>query len=1366
MAKKSKSKTEQASISTTTLNSTSSNSKKKNDKNSSSPTPNDDIKKPSRGLVIGENFGWTGKLPVTLLNEHVQKQKWNKVQYDMIKRSQGFIGIFTLSWENPKTKETLSIKFQPQYQPKQTTNEARHMTATYVLHRINYIKNMKMLLPLIFRDYWNELEIERLKTLKENKLKHDKIYNINPFVVLLEQQDIQAKLEKEKENQKNQNLKVQKPVISLGQNNNHVDSRSTTTKPIRSAFSPKVWENACMFDIPSDIRLDIENSVKELLEWNNEKINESKNIDQEIVNKLIFLGFRESHVLESLNYTSSTFIDSLEWLIFHIPEDDLPPLFSKSNKDSDVIFTISQNLKTELALKRLKNSGFDNDDILKIFKENNENEFETSIKLTQLLSTKPHLEETVEDGQVLWDQEIEALQSTHDIKYNDNEKNVVTIPLNPEGINESKAISVKIFKSSNYPNEIPGIQLILSENYNLANYIKISIIGNLINQLYFGECMIFSIIEWLEINIIKIIQNPGPLMIYDKNEKSNKDVSIETTANKKLRNNKRNIKQDIGFIKSSYINRKQLLQKSIEERRKLPAWNKKDQLIKLINNNQITLITGETGSGKSTQIVQFILDDLNAKGDFSSTILCTQPRRISAIGLASRVSEERNDTIGDEIGYMIRGESKTTSNTRITFLTTGILLRMFQNLSNTDEDSNFFKNLKCLFIDEVHERSVDGDFLLIMLKNLLKKFKNLKIILMSATIKLDKFNKFFNQTLNHEHIEGRTFPIKDIYLDEILDSLNYKMEIGGELIKPRSDSTFFNKGNINYDLIAKLVVYIDKQLQIENNNGSILIFLPGVPEINKAIREISHELSNSWILPLHSSLSSQDQKKVFKSPPSGLRKIVVSTNIAETSITIPDCVVVIDSGRSKSMYFDNQLNSTKLIEEWCSKAEIKQRRGRSGRVTKGICYHLYTTEIENSMLLEPIPEIKRIRLENLYLIVKSMGINNVESFIKSGLDSPDSTSLEIAKQHLINIGALNDESLTNLGKYLSFLPTDTNTGKLLILGCIFGCLDYCSTLAAINSIGNIFQYNLENRDKIKNIMNKYSDNQGDLIAMTNLYYEYCNNKNSNKKFINDNYLSYNALKDIKTTKSQYKQLLLEFGFFKEQNVSGKPNYNLIKAIIAGSFYPNIARVQLPNKKFIKSSQGSLEIDPDAKLIKYWIKNDHKNDESDNNNLPASRVFIHPSSIFFDTSNKNFEIDETTLVDEFGNLDFEKAKSITTNSSNQSNPLKFPFISFRSSHFSSKLYIRDITPLNILSTLLFGGKFDYDLSSSNGIPSKGIILDQWLPIRTWCKNGVLIKQLRKLLDNVIDDKLSQSKQQSLSNSNDDHVIDIIVKILSL
>ena len=334
----------------------------------------------------------------------------------------------------------------------------------------------------------------------------------------------------------------------------------------------------------------------------------------------------------------------------------------------------------------------------------------------------------------------------------------------------------------------------------------------------------------------------------------------------------------------------------LERRSKLPAWRKQDLIVDLINSNDVVLITGETGSGKSTQVVQFLLDDLVKKSDFSKTkIICTQPRRISAIGLAERVADERCVNCGEEVGYVIRGVNKTKSTTRIRFMTTGILVRVLQG------DKSFLKN-SIVVIDEVHERSIDTDLIVILLKNLMGKIPGLKIVLMSATVNVDVFKNFFS-SLKTCHIEGRTFPIQDYFLDDVLKALDFKIKrekidfdnIDDEddkaledasYLRPTADSKFFRSGQINYDLLTETAFHVDKRLKSERNNGSIIIFLPGVGEINRCCDRLrSADSSKSLvILPLHSALTPDDQKRVFNKY-ANKRKIVVSTNIAETSIT-------------------------------------------------------------------------------------------------------------------------------------------------------------------------------------------------------------------------------------------------------------------------------------------------------------------------------------------------------------------------------------------------------------------------------------------------------------------------------------------------
>lgn len=1356
---------------TQTLASTNTKSKKKKDV---TPTPSTTATqattpKPQRGLAIGDNFGWTGKLPVTLLNEHCQKQKWGKCQYDMSKKATGFVGIVTLTWENPKTKELIPIKFYPNYSPKETTNEARHMVATFVLHRINYIKNMKMLLPIIFRDYWNELEDERLKLLKENKELHDKRYNTNPFTVYLQQKENEEKKAKERQIKEQNELKTKKPTISLGTKSSTNSATSATTKPLKiesdtRKFPKKVWEQAPFIDIPSDIRTSIEHSIRNHIDWVNtdqDLLINNPSMAKTASEKLSALGFRESHIKESFNY-SSRFSESLEWLLFHIPEDDLPQSFVKTDKDSKVQLKISQNLEMEYLMKRMANSGFDQDEILEVYNANNNDEHKTCVELTKMLLPQP-LESLVEpESQEIWNEEIEGLEMTGiPVKH---EKNVATIKL------EHNFLNVKIFKSENYPNEIPGIHIVVSKNgYTLANYIKLAIVRELLKYLtdHIGQCMIYTIFEWLNDHVNKIIENPGPLMT---TEKVTKKVVVSQKGNKKDHNKSVTFisDKDIELVKESYKKRKHSdeFKEMLIQRSKLPAFAKQESLMTAINSGQVTLITGETGSGKSTQVVQFIMDDLYSKGDFTTKIICTQPRRLSAVSLADRISKERVDEVGSETGYIIRGENKTSSNTRITFATTGVLLRMLQS----SKKNGVLKNIGYILIDEVHERSVDADFLLILLKKMIKSMPKLKIILLSATISVDTFINFFEKPLTPLHIEGRTYPIQDFYLDSILAESEYKFQNSdGEFITPLADSHFYKSGNLNYELIAHVTRFIDKRLTQEaKQDGSILIFLPGVLEISNTIKEINKLSDNKFMaLPLHSGLTSAEQKSIFKTAPKGKRKVVVSTNIAETSITIPDCVAVIDTGKSKNLFFDHKLNTTKLIESWCSQAEVRQRRGRAGRVTAGTCYHLYTKETFEAMQKQPIPEIKRTRLENLYLVVKSMGISNVNEFLSSGLDAPDKSSLDKANQFLHEIGALQENSLTKLGNYISYLPTDPQSAKLLILGCIFGCLDICLTLAAISSTGSPFINSYEQRDKLKQIQKKFGNGQGDFISMANAYNAYMSNKS--KRFLTENYLSYTTIKDITSTRSQYLSLLVELGFVNRKlddscNKNAE-NWPLIRGIIAGAFYPQVARIQYPDPKYFKSSSGSIEIDPDARQIKFWIKSDGE--------LPAARVFIHPLSVLFNDNNSDFTLDEnykdflSKVSTDDGSIDYEKAReqymqlAAQTPKSNVPMLLKDAFVAYRSSHHTTKLYVRDLTPTSTFATLLFGGDFSYDLNITLGQTSPGIVIDNWLPIRTWCKNGVLIKHLRRLIDSVIDEKLSNPESPL-----DEDIFKVIERIINL
>lgn len=1383
-------------------------------KKSKNLSPSPDAKafpKPQRGLAIGDNFGWTGKLPATLLFEHCQKQKWNKVIISMRKSSKGFIGVVDLLWENTKTRETIHLKWQPDTDllpPRESTNEARHFAATYAMYRLNYFKNLKMVLPSLFRNYWSDMEARRLEVLKKDKVYHDKIYNANPFQVHLDGEAAQELKEREKKAKDNSNAKIKKPMTNILLSDAKIKPKPSSKSITRDSvllnsfpIGKKAWENAPFVDFPSEIRASIENSIKRHINWieSTRKKSVEKNDMQNWLSRLSQIGFRPSHAQEALNYTS-TFIDALEWLLFHVPEDDLPQYFAKREEDRSLSFKISKNIKIEYVVQRLSDSGYDKDEILAVLKENNYDEHLTAIALTHKI-TGCEVTSMTGPGDNrfdLWIDELEGIEmiGSNKVEFSLGSKKVVSLLLNISGIS-TDLLLVKLYFPNNYPHQFPGVQIIVNDSsYRLANYIKLSIIRHLYafvsGSNLLGDCYLYTLVEWLEGNASSVIKNPGPLLISPQTKKFDSHQKKDSPIiNRRRGRTDKLLSADIEAIQRSYraIQGSKELKRSVEKRKELPAWLKKDELVNIICSSKVTLVTGETGSGKSTQIVQFVLDKLSAGGNFKSKIICTQPRRISTIGLAERISDERCLTVGEETGYIIRGENKTLKTTRLLFVTTGVLLKMLQShLSLNDGVSSMFDDLEFIFIDEVHERSVDSDFLLNILKKIIGKLPKLKVILMSATINLDIFIKYLPTDLKKIHIEGRTFPIEDVYLDKILSETDYSMSTNDdEFIKPKADSNFFKTGRINNDLIAKLCVYVDSKLQLESNLGSILVFLPGIMEISQCIRNIEDEFRRCkkkvWCLPLHSALSAKDQKRVFLPLPSDVRRIVVSTNIGETSITISDCVTVIDSGRSKNVFFDPLSNTTRLVENWCSRAEMAQRRGRSGRIQKGTCYHLYTKETENSVLSQPIPEIRRTRLENLYLLIKAMGINNVAEFLREGLDSPEEHYLDKAQSLLSEIGALDSEgNLTHLGKYLSLIPTDLQAGKIMLLGCIFGCVDICLTLAAICSSGCPFSNNFEIKDQVKRAKSILSKGHGDLIASAFAYHQWAAlSGTESKKFIINNNLSYLKLQEIRSNRAQYLLTLKEIGFipfsyeFDPGNKFDENNENMtiLKAIITGSFTPQVARVQLPDTKYAQTLVGAVEIDSDARQTKFWIRNDKYINqiysEKPVDEKPALRVFIHPSSLFLsssESSTTNVSLEKLTLGD--GSIDVQKAKEqieLTPPAKINSNTMnRAPFAVYLSANHTSKLYIRDITPTSTLSVLLFGGKISYDIAGciSTGNKCPGIVLDLWMPIRTWCKNGVLIKRLRILLDEVIENKLADCNNKL--SEDDEEVLHIIIDIL--
>ncbi|KAH8042220.1 hypothetical protein HPB51_021304 [Rhipicephalus microplus] len=393
----------------------------------------------------------------------------------------------------------------------------------------------------------------------------------------------------------------------------------------------------------------------------------------------------------------------------------------------------------------------------------------------------------------------------------------------------------------------------------------------------------------------------------------------------------------------------------IVTRKKLPAYTMREEIIELIERNRVVVISGETGSGKTTQVPQFILDSYIEKGLGSlCKIICTQPRRISAISVAERVAAERAERCGESAGYQIRLECRAPRDRgSILFCTTGILLQQLQS-------DPYIVSASHVILDEVHERDLQTDFLSIILKDLLVVRPDLCVILMSATINAEMFSEYFGNCPRLE-IPGITFPVDVIYLEDILEHTGYSNKTLGTLSE-------WNEMRIDLDLVHALI----SEICAKKPEGAILVFLPGWEQINDLNKLLTADryLRGSLIIPLHSMMPTVNQRQVFDRPPAGVRKIVLATNIAETSITINDVVYVIDCGKIKMSNFDVDKNLATLNAEWVSRANAQQRKGRAGRVQPGVCYRLYTSWRESQLEAYQLPEMLRTRLETLILKIK------------------------------------------------------------------------------------------------------------------------------------------------------------------------------------------------------------------------------------------------------------------------------------------------------------------------------------------------------------------------------------------------------------
>ncbi|KAK6134232.1 hypothetical protein DH2020_032037 [Rehmannia glutinosa] len=673
--------------------------------------------------------------------------------------------------------------------------------------------------------------------------------------------------------------------------------------------------------------------------------------------------------------------------------------------------------------------------------------------------------------------------------------------------------------------------------------------------------------------------------------------------------------------------------KMMDFRSSLPAYKEKDSILSSISQNQVVIISGETGCGKTTQIPQFILEsEIDSMRGAMCNIICTQPRRISAISVSERIATERGEKIGEMVGYKVRLE----------------------------------------------------DFLLIVLKDLLPRRPELRLILMSATLDAELFSSYFGGApmvqipVGSVSLQGFTYPVRTHFLENILETTGYQLTTCNQIddygmektwkmskqasrkrksqiasavedtlsaadfkdfaAQTRESLSYWNPDCLNFNLIEYLLCKICES----ERPGAVLVFMTGWDDITSLkdklqAHPVLGDTSQVLLLACHGSMGSAEQvieilldclsffisllnlicsshvyldhygcsnfvfsmhKLIFDKPEDGARKIVLATNIAETSITIDDVVFVIDCGKAKETSYDALNNTPCLLPSWISKVSAKQRRGRAGRVQPGECYHLYPRCVYDAFADYQLPEILRTPLQSLCLQIKSLNLGGISEFLSRALQSPEYLAVQNAIEYLKIIGALDEnENLTVLGSYLTMLPMEPKLGKMLILGVIFNCLDPILSIVAGLSVRDPFLAPLDKKDGqrpsnelwdialldietwsrqicvlAEAAKAQFSRDYSDHLALVRAFegWKVADRDLAAHEYCWKNFLSAQSMKAIDSLRKEFYSLLKDIGLVDSNPTTYSVwsyDEHLVRAIICYGLYPGICSVVHNEKSF-------------------------------------------------------------------------------------------------------------------------------------------------------------------------------------------------------
>ncbi|KAM6187842.1 ATP-dependent RNA helicase DHX29 isoform 2-T2 [Sarcoramphus papa] len=754
-------------------------------------------------------------------------------------------------------------------------------------------------------------------------------------------------------------------------------------------------------------------------------------------------------------------------------------------------------------------------------------------------------------------------------------------------------------------------------------------------------------------------------------------------------------------------------QRLLKERQELPVFKHRYSIVETLKKHRVVVVAGETGSGKSTQVPHFLLEDLLLdEGSNKCNIVCTQPRRISAVSLATRVCEE----LGCESGPG----------------------------------------------GKVHERSVQSDFLLVILKEILHKRSDLHLILMSATVDSEKFSSYFSHC-PILRISGRSYPVEIFHVEDVIEATGYVLEKDSEYCQKfleeeeevtmnvtskgggttkyqeyvpiqsgsgidlapyyakyssRTQQAIFymNPYKINLELILELLAYLDRSPQFKNIEGAALIFLPGLAHIQQLYDLISTDRrfnlrDRHRLIALHSVLSTQDQAAAFTIPPLGIRKIVLATNIAETGITIPDVVFVIDTGRTKENRYHESSQMSSLEETFVSKASALQRQGRAGRVRDGFCFRMYTRDRFESFMEYSVPEILRVPLEELCLHIMKCNLGSPEDFLSRALDPPQQQVIGNAMNLLRKIGAclLNEPRLTPLGQHLAALPVNVKIGKMLIFGAIFGCLDPVATLAAVMTEKSPFTTPIGRKDEADLAKSSLAMAVSDHITIYNAYLGWKRARQeggyrAEMTYCRRNFLNRTSLLTLEDVKQELIRVVRAAGFTAPTTQCGWDGNGatqslslheiaLLKAVLTAGLYDNVGKII-----YTKSVDITEKL---ACMVE----------------TAQGKAQVHPSSV---------------------NRDLQT----------------YGWILYQEKVRYTKVYLRETTLISPFPILLFGG--DIEVQHRERL----LTVDGWIHFQAPVKIAVIFKQLRVLIESVLKKKLENPKM----SLEDDKVLHIIKELI--